>query len=310
MPGEAAGSLVAVVLHYNDLPVTLRCVEAVRAAAGSQADVRVVDNASPDGSGAPLAAALGAERVRILPENTGFAGGMKVAVDWAFDDPRVRYVLALTPDVRVEPGAVGALLEAAEADPRAGALGPCMRYTAAARARISGGGWVDPRGARLGHREALDGADPYEVDWLDGGCMLLRREAWQAVGGFDARYFMYYEETDFCHRLRRAGWRVTMVPAAGAEHDTAEHPGPHYFYYMNRNAFLFWDENYSLGYPRVAAVALVATARMVAGAVRALVDPRLWDLAAERWRVAARQSVGLALGLHDAARGRLGRQRY
>jgi N-acetylglucosaminyl-diphospho-decaprenol L-rhamnosyltransferase len=310
VPGEAAGTLAAVVLHYNDLPVTLRCVEAVRAALGPRADVRVVDNASPDGSGAPLAAALGAGCVRSLPENTGYAGGMKAAVDWAFDDPRVRYVLALTPDVRVDAGAVDALLQAAEADPRTGALGPRVRYTAAGGARISAGGWVDPASARVGHRQALDGPDCYEVDWLDGGCMLLRREAWQDVGGLDARYFMYYEDADFGQRLRRAGWRVVMVPSAGAVHDTAEHPGPHYFYYMNRNAYLFWNANYSLGFARVAAASLATTARMVAGAVRAVLDPRLWGLAGERWRMAARQGVGSALGLHDAARGRLGRQRY
>jgi N-acetylglucosaminyl-diphospho-decaprenol L-rhamnosyltransferase len=57
-----------------------------------------------------------------------------------------------------------------------------------------------------------------QVDWVSGACMLLRRDAYEAAGRFDAGYFMYFEEMDFCLRLRRAGWRVVYDPGAEVTH--------------------------------------------------------------------------------------------
>jgi N-acetylglucosaminyl-diphospho-decaprenol L-rhamnosyltransferase len=64
----------------------------------------------------------------------------------------------------------------------------------------------------------VDRSRPVRVDWVSGACMLLRREAYEAAGRFDAGYFMYFEEMDFCLRLTRAGWRVVYDPGAEVTH--------------------------------------------------------------------------------------------
>jgi hypothetical protein len=67
---------------------------------------------------------------------------------------------------------------------------------------------------------ARDPADttPVEVDWVSGACMCVRRDAFEAVGGLDEGFFLYWEDADFCRRLKHAGWRTMYVPTAGAVH--------------------------------------------------------------------------------------------
>jgi len=74
----------------------------------------------------------------------------------------------------------------------------------------------------LGHANALDyeiGAMPFSPDWVAGMFMLFKQEAFRAVGGFDERYFLYYEDVDICARLRAAGYAIHLVPAVSAIHD-------------------------------------------------------------------------------------------
>jgi GT2 family glycosyltransferase len=67
-----------------------------------------------------------------------------------------------------------------------------------------------------------DGKTPMEVDWVSGACMVVRREAMQAVGGFDERFFLYWEDTDLCKRIRDAGWKVVYFPAAKVIHSVGK----------------------------------------------------------------------------------------
>lgn len=220
-------NVAAVIVNYKAKDHLLPCVHSLRAE-GVQRIV-VVDNDSRDGSAEALA--QGDPDAQWLPtgENLGYGTGANRGVAGTTE----QYVLVLNPDVVVEPGAVKALTAALERDAKLGIVGPKVeepdgtRYpsarrfpdlvTAAGHAFL---GYVAP-GNRFSRAYKLADWDPdraADVDWISGSCFLVRRVAYEAVGGFDEAYFMYAEDVDLCWRLWRAGWRVGYEPAARVVH--------------------------------------------------------------------------------------------
>lgn len=302
--------VLAIVLNYRAAEMSTRCARSALASAGVELEVLVVDNASPDGSGALLAETFGSDRVLLRAENSGFAGGMNAGLAWWRAHSSSPFVLILTQDVVLREDTVAELVSAMKRFPRAGVTAPVLHYREDHAGGLSAGGYVKPARAHAGHHRTVAAHEPYAVDWADGGCLLVRRQVVEALSGFDERYFMYYEENDFCERVRQAGWEVRIAPDAVARHETTPSPGPHYFYYINRNAFTFWRENYRVGFARVALKQAGSTLRMGLGAVRSLVVPRLRAERAVRFRLFAYQASGSVLGALDYSRGRLGRQRF
>ncbi len=182
----------------------------------AQADaVVVVDNASHDATADVLAAALPRAEVLRLPVNVGFGAAHNRAVErggerWA-ERP---YVLLLNPDCTLEPGALEALVEVLDANPRVGAVSPQL-----VNADGSLQGSARPAFFRE-DRRAVALERPGPTEWLRGSCLVVRRSAWREVGGFDPRYFLFYEDDDLCLRLQRAGWACWLVPHARAVHVT------------------------------------------------------------------------------------------
>lgn len=192
--------------------------------------VVIADNGSTDG--APEAAERDFENVTLVRTggNIGYGGGINRAV--AELDPDIDYIAIANPDVEWKPGSLDELLAAAQRWPRAGSLGPLIRepdgsvYPSARRVPdlVSGAGhalfgavWKsNPWTAAY----RADNAEPSErpVGWLSGSCLLVRREAFDAIGGFDSRYFMYMEDVDLGDRLGTAGWLNVYVPGAEIVH--------------------------------------------------------------------------------------------
>jgi GT2 family glycosyltransferase len=177
----------------------------------------VVDNASRDG-GAELAHALGA-RVLRNDTNRGFAA----AANQGAREGRAPLILFLNPDAAIEPAELRRRAHALELDDRLAAVGPRLVRDDGSEQRAW---WRFPSPARtwaeaLGlHRLRPDRPGPRgEVDFVVGACLLVRRRAFEQVGGFDERFWLYGEETDLCRRLRSVGWRVAFVPAAVARHE-------------------------------------------------------------------------------------------
>jgi len=142
------------------------------------------------------------------------------------------WLVVANPDVQWADGALDELLNAAARWPSAGCLGPAIRTTdgklyPSARAFPSLGrglghavfGWWWPANPWTRSYRAEVGT-PVEgtTGWLSGSLMLLRREAWEQVGGFDPKYFMYCEDMDLCRRLAEAGWQNVYVPSAVITH--------------------------------------------------------------------------------------------
>jgi N-acetylglucosaminyl-diphospho-decaprenol L-rhamnosyltransferase len=230
---DAAEDVAAVVVNHNGGAGLLECVASLRGAGVSE--VVVVDNASTDGSLAALAAADAL--VRLLPtgRNLGYgrAANDGVAVTSA------RYLLICNADVVVQSETLPLLRAVIDSRDDLGVVGPRLvspdgvpypsarafpSFTTAAGHAVVG--LFHPDNPWTRRYRMAEGSNLFEglrveedVDWVSGACFLARREAFESVGGFDERYFMYVEDLDLCWRLHRAGWAVRFVPSARVVHD-------------------------------------------------------------------------------------------
>lgn len=303
-------TLRAVVLNYRDHEATLRALRELADSRDVVVDALVVDAASGSGDTEPLRAAVPAGRLLLLEENLGYAGGMNAGLDfWRQQDP-VAPVLIVTPDARPAPEMAAALLAALEADPTVALAGPVVSYSREAGGRVAAGGALDGKRGRLRFIPAPRERVPYDVDWIEGCCMLVRPDAVATVGGFDPAYFLYYEEVDLCVRLRAAGRRVVVAPGAAVLHPkTGSGYPPHYYYYMARNAYRFWGHHFGLSTGRLALENARATAWHGARALATLLRPWRWRDARPHLRDAWYQLAGAVAGTLDHLSGRYGPRR-
>ena len=234
MSGEAAARLGVVVLTYGSSGVHRELLDSLWREGVAEEQVLVVHNpAVPDEPDPELPA--GVELLRS-ERNGGYAGGMNQGLD-RVAERGLGLVLLLTHDARLRPGALDALLRAARSAPAYGVLGPALVLAGSGEPHSYGG--VTRASGTCTHRLAAPavGADRVaSCDWVDGGTLLVRAAAIEAGERFDERFWGYCEESDFCLRVERAGYRIGVAVDAIAEQDPggAKRPGP-YSYLLTRN---------------------------------------------------------------------------
>jgi len=279
-PADPSTDAVSVVIvtyeSAADLPA---CLGSLAAAAGPHPlEVVVVDNASRDASD-DTARGFG---VKVVENHAN--EGLPRAINRGAALTAAPWLLLANPDTRLTPGSLARLVATATADDRTGCVGPHLsnpdgsdyptgrRFPSLAMGAahaVLAPVWPGNPATRRYHLAGQDRSAPTDVDWVSGACMLIRRAAFDQVGGFDPGYFMYFEEIDFCLRLARAGWRVRLDPLAEVEHavggSTRSAP---YRKVVNhhRSALRFYCRRYQ-GDPRLALAPLVAALLAVRGAV-------------------------------------------
>jgi len=217
------------VVSWNTAELLDRCLASLRPEHDAgRAEVWVVDNASTDGSAALVTERHPWVRLEAAAENLGFGP----AVNRVAERTATPLIAAANADVALAPGALAALLEAAQRHPRAGALAPrliapdgttqhSVHPFPTVRTGLLTSSGLAQRGA-IARRLPMEGHwDPErarDVDWAHGAFLLVRRPAWAAVGGFDPEQWLYAEDLDLCWRLRRAGWTTRYVPQARVAH--------------------------------------------------------------------------------------------
>lgn len=261
----------------EDLPPFL---ESLRAAVEPLTlEVVGVDNASTDAS-VDILERFGARVIRNQ-ENVGLTR----AINQGAAELDTEWLLVANPDTRLTPGSIVALVETARSDNSIGVIGPRV-------SRLDGSPY--PTGRRfpsigIGIAHALLGSfwpgnpatrayfgNPVtaasDVDWISGCCMLFRREAFDAVGGYDERYFMYFEETKIALNLHRAGWRVVLDPSVEIRHregGSTRHAPFRKVRNHHRSALRFYVD-YNRGQPWILLTPLVAAGLVARGTLSVL----------------------------------------
>jgi GT2 family glycosyltransferase len=220
-----------VIVSFNTRDVTRQCLEHVRKhAAAVRHEVLVVDNASVDRSADMVAAEFPEVHLIRSDDNRGFAGGNNPAMKIA----RGRYILLLNSDAFLSEGALEKTLQYMDDHPDTGVLGckltdPDGTMQASARMlpgplnkilHITGLAARFPGSKFFGRVDYTwwDHSEPRTVGWVVGAFFLIRRETMESIGVLDERYFLYFEEIDYCLTARRAGWKVVFYPHAEIVH--------------------------------------------------------------------------------------------
>lgn len=254
--------VAVVVVTHDTRELALRCVSTLEPAGADE--IVVVDTGSSDGTAEALAATHPDVEVVVLP-NVGYGRGANAgAVRTA-----APVLVVANADTEFPPGSLEGLRDAVTADPGIGAAGPRVRYPdgrpqasarrfpslgVAAGHALLGLWWPDNPWTRRYRMRDVDPDRPTDVDWLSGCVIALRREAFEAVGGFDRDYFMFVEDVDLGYRLRRAGWRVrydprvTVIHHVGASTDAG---GPAMVVAHARSLDRFYGRVYATGTGRL-----------------------------------------------------------
>lgn len=231
MSAGFAPDMAVVVVSYETRELLRACLESVRAEA--PAEVVVVDNASRDGSAGMVRAAF--PEVRLL-DNAGNPG-FGAAANQGIAACRSPYVLLLNGDTRVRPGALEVLGRELAGHPRAAVAGPQLLNADGTRQPsvfpflkpfevLAMNTYLNRLVRRTPRFRPVYFPPPAgEAPWVKGAALAIRREAFEAVGGFDEGYFLYAEEMDLCWRLRAAGWEVRFTPDARVVHEEGASTG-------------------------------------------------------------------------------------
>lgn len=234
------------VLNFNNREDTLRCIRSALASKVEGLEVVLVDNGSTNDSSERVAGELGVELLRT-GSNLGYAGGMNLAMREA-RKRGMRLCLLCSTDVVFLEGALAALLEeATRAD--VAVMAP-VHVGEDGTTVASAGKGVSLSKAESWHLTDVRGDAPFQVEAVDGAVLLVDVERVLAVGGFDERYFMYWEDVDLGLRLRARGERVMVCPPSRVVHSgsgTAGMDSPLQVYYSTRNRILLLKAHASAG---------------------------------------------------------------
>lgn len=222
---------VVTVSYYSGTYLT-RMLQSIPAATSRPVVVTVANNAADDTSLEKSVGESGTPAsILQVGSNRGYGGGINAAA--AREAGKSDWILVTNPDLVFEPGAIDALVAVGSSDDKIGVVGPLIRtptnevYPSARKLpslrtgighALFSGIWKSNPWTRSYRSDRESPPRERDAGWVSGACMLIRTEAFERIGGFDDKFFMYFEDVDICARLNAAGWRVVYGPSAEVQH--------------------------------------------------------------------------------------------
>lgn len=238
-----SNKILIILVNWNGKKDTLECLTSLKSVRCPHTTV-VVDNGSTDDSIESIRREFPDVPIFETGENLGFAGGNNVALKFALKKG-FEWILLLNNDTVVDPNFLGAFLEAAEQS-KAKILGAKI-FTYDEKNTIDhlGGMW----NPNIGEFVSLKEDKMQKVDYVCGAALFMHRSVPEQIGLLEPRFFLFWEETDFCCRARRRGFEVWTAPKAKVWHKisssfTGGKPQMHYFWWRSR---LLWMSRNLIG---------------------------------------------------------------
>jgi len=249
-----------IILNWNGLEDTIECIKSLKNITYPDYNVIVVDNGSRGNDAQVLKERFGAYIYLIEnPGNDGFAGGVNVGIKYARDNFQADYILLLNNDTVVAPEFLSEMVKVSETGSAFGIAGAKIFYydepeqlqSVYCRVNLLTGQPIQTPlmiDGNIRHKETDRGQydSIKEVEWVTGCCFLIKRALMESIGLFDKDYFYYWEETDYCFRARKAGYKTIYVPQAKVWHKggrSVKKVWGRSRYYMERNRFIFMKKH-------------------------------------------------------------------
>ncbi len=253
--------ILTILLNYNGKRDTLACLDSLKKAGKRDRDVVVVDNGSSDGSVEAISSAFPLLALLETGQNIGYSAGNNRGIEWGMQRDFKTFLL-LNNDTVVAPDLFEAFQQALHEHPATGIFGAKI-YLQSDPSRLDhfGGNWNSQKGEMdFVGRGVVDGGKefeaPFAIDYACGAALLVRREVFEKIGLLDPRYFLYWEDTDFCFSARRAGFGVQIAPKAKVWHKVSASTGkqgkPFACYFCCRNHLLWLEKQLPWGQKVVA----------------------------------------------------------
>jgi GT2 family glycosyltransferase len=219
MSAEKAAPKVAVaVITHNGKKYLKTCFESLLNQTYKNFDIYLIDNASSDGSSEYVEQNFPMVKIIRFEKNLGFAKAYNIAIRMIDAD----YIALLNDDTKAHPKWLEELVKAALEDEKAGALGSLILFLDHPNIVQHAGGMITPIGSGIdiGFGRPLHEVDLRKryVGYVCGAAMLVKKEVFEKVGGFDDDYFAYFEDVDLCWRMWLQGYKVVLVPTSVAYH--------------------------------------------------------------------------------------------
>lgn len=207
-----------ILVNYNGYKDTTECVNSLKKINYSNYKIIIVDNASFDNSVEILKKKLSDCKIIESKKNLGFAGGNNLGIKYALGN-KADYILLLNNDTLVESNFLNNMINSFNVDNRIGLVGCKIMYYTQKNIIWYGGGYIDWFrfiGAHYGMKQIDKGQCNVEkeIDFMTGCCMLIKREVFEKIRLLTEDYFMYFEDVDFCVKVKDAGYKIWYNPKA------------------------------------------------------------------------------------------------
>ena len=253
MPLPSTPKISIIVLNWNGKQDTIACLDSLLCVTYPYCDIILIDNGSTDGSAAAIQERFPKIHMIAVPHNLGFAGGNNIGIKFAIKQ-KSEFVLLLNNDTIVSPDLLEHFIQGFMLYPSAGILGARI-YLFDQKETLDhlGGMWIKKKAdvRLIGFREKDTSPilEPLSlIDYVCGACMMIKRDVIEKIGVLEPRYFLYWEENDFCLQAQRAGFDILTCHKARIWHKVSASiigGRPHSKYFWWRGRLLWIARNYS-----------------------------------------------------------------
>lgn len=234
----------ALILNYNSSADSIELFKLLQSFQFPYLFLLILDNGSIPEDIQNLKQNIPAKNLVLNNYNLGYAGGNNIGIKLAIED-QAKYIWVLNPDIRVRKNTLPLLLDTLQVEKKIAAVGPRIVLRENQDIIFSDGGKIDLNyKCRTFHKSYLCPAQrikrgqDYNVDYLDGSCILFNTEAIKECGFLPEHYFLYFEETDWCLKAKQSGWTIAVNSYATACNNISVKGKKYYFYYSRNKVLL------------------------------------------------------------------------
>ncbi len=241
--------LVSIItINYNNPKITCELISSISENDYSNYEILVVDNASKKGNTLSIKEKFPEVKLFLSPKNLGFAGGNNLAIKHA----KGTFIFLLNNDTEINSNTIGKLVEQLMSDSQIGVVSPKIKYFFNPNTiQYAGSTLINSftlRNKHIGNREVDTGQhdEARDTPYSHGAAMMVPKEVINLVGLMPESYFLYYEELDWCEKIKKAGYRIRYIPSSVVYHKESMSIGKESalkIYYLSRNRLLFARRN-------------------------------------------------------------------